>query len=194
MAIAHKLNKYFTYEDYLAWELKEGERFELIDGVPYAMASPNERHQSVSRRILRKFFERIPEGDVCKVYHAPFDVRLKANKRNKKDDTVVQPDIIVVCDPSKIDKNSIKGAPDMVIEILSPSTVSYDVIAKFAKYREAGVKEIWYVDPEEGMVIVHILNDEGNYITRVFGKDDKIAVNTLEGFVVDLSEIFMAEV
>ena len=111
--------KRYTYEDYYSWD--DDKRWELIDGIPYAMSAPTIRHQRISVRLLGKFFNYL-EGKKCEVFAAPVDVMLKAENG---DDTMVQPDLIVVCDSSKLDNNkACKGPPDLVVEILSPTTAS----------------------------------------------------------------------
>ena len=175
-------NRLYTYSDYLEWD--DDKRRELIDGVPYLMAMPSLRHQEVVGNIfilLKNFLK----GKPCKVY-LPLDVRLNAATL---DNTVVQPDIIVVCDHSVLDKAGIKGVPDMVIEILSPSTARYDKITKFNKYLESGVREYWIVDPESKTVAVNIL-DDGKYITHAYNANDMVKVHVLEGCVIDLNEVF----
>ncbi|MCL2109183.1 MAG: Uma2 family endonuclease [Oscillospiraceae bacterium] len=177
----------YTYADYLTWD--GDTRYELIDGVPYAFAAPNVRHQEVCGELfgqLRDFLK----GKLCKVFIAPIDVRL--NPQNA-DDTVVQADVIVVCDHSKIGGNSINGAPDLVIEVLSPSTASYDLIVKLNRYRESGVREYWVIDPENNAVQVFIFNGDKNNgcIINTYESECKsIPMNILDGCVIDLREIF----
>jgi segregation and condensation protein B len=142
MESAVRKQEYYTYADYLTWDDKV--RYELIDGMPYMMASPSQKHQEISGELFRQLGNFLL-GKPCKPFHAPFDVRLNANK---SDDTVVQPDLLVVCDHSKLDGKSVNGAPDFIIEILSPSTMSYDLIIKLNKYMRSGVREYWVVDPE----------------------------------------------
>ncbi|MCL2399377.1 MAG: Uma2 family endonuclease, partial [Defluviitaleaceae bacterium] len=139
--------KYYTYADYETWD--DDFRCELIDGVIYDMASPSRAHQEVSAALLTELHIFL-RGKKCKVFHAPFDVRLNAAT---KDDIVVQPDILVICDEKKIEngKHCI-GAPDFVVEILSPSTSRKDKIIKSRRYFDAGVKEYWLIDPEDRTV------------------------------------------
>jgi Uma2 family endonuclease len=139
-------DRYFTYADYKDWELAEGERYELIYGEAYAMSAPNTYHQS----ILGELFKQIAvylTGKPCKVYPAPFDVRL-FYEEGESDDTVVQPDISIICDKEKRGKEGCLGAPDFVAEILSPSNTAIEMERKFELYREAGVREYWVLDPE----------------------------------------------
>ena len=174
----------YTYSDYLKWD--DDVRYELIDGVPYLMSAPTWQHQEILGNLhlqLGNFLK----GKQCKVFFAPFDVRLNADTF---DNTVVQPDIVVICDSNKMMKTGYVGGPDMIIEVLSPSTTRMDNNIKFSKYLQAGVREYWVVDPENKTLAVHILKD-GEYVTRVYRDDDKAPVNILEDCVIDLSEVFV---
>lgn len=176
--------KKYTYADYLTWD--DGNRYELIDGVAYMMApAPSAAHQSISMEISRQLANYLI-GKTCKVFAAPFDVRLNTDA---EDDTVVQPDISIVCDTSKIDDRGCKGTPDLIVEILSPSTIRQDQIMKLNKYRDAGVREYWIVSPESRSVQVYLL-DNGNYIAHGYIDTDKIAVSILEDCTIDLSTVF----
>jgi len=190
----------YTYDDYCKWD--DGKRYELINGAVYAMSSPSRRHQWISGN-LHSVFHQFLKGKQCEVYHAPFDVRLNAVPDSETDnesttgsdsaagdnDTVVQPDLVIVCDHSKLDDRGCKGAPDLVVEILSPSTASMDKVAKLNKYQEAGVREYWIVDPESNSVLVFTLKD-GNYIVHAYGETETVSVSILENCTVDLNEIF----
>jgi len=173
----------YTYKDYLTWS--DDTRYELFDGIPYAMAGANQVHQEISVELSSQLHAFL-KGKPCKVFTAPFDVRLSANNR---DDTVVQPDLLVVCNQSKLDGKCCKGAPDMAIEIVSPSTAGRDRLLKFNKYLKAGVKEYWIVDPGSKTVTVHILNEEA-YMTSVYGEDDMAPVNVLEDCKINLKDVF----
>lgn len=128
--------KRYTYKDYCTWN--DSKRYELIDGIAYVMAAPTLRHQEICGRMCNRISSYL-EGKHCKVFASPIDVRLNFHK---EDDTVVQPDIIVVCDFDKLsDGKAVKGAPDFIIEILSPATSKKDRVFKRRKYEQAGVKE-----------------------------------------------------
>ena len=173
--------KHYTYADYAAWDTDD--RYELIDGVPYLMSpAPKRIHQEISGAIARKIGNFL-EGKPCKVYAAPFDVRLHGD--GDEDDTVVQPDIAVICDRSKLDEKGCNGAPDMVAEILSPSSAKLDTLLKLKKYQEAGVLEYWVVDAERETVMVHLL-ESGKYMTSVYDIADTIPVQVLPGCRIDL--------
>jgi Uma2 family endonuclease len=187
MNIALKKEVYYTYEDYLGWDTEE--RYELIDGVPYMMSpAPTPEHQEISMTISKKIATFL-EGKPCKVYAAPFDVRLSADDEY----TVVQPDLLVVCDTSKIDKRGCVGAPDLVIEITSPSTANKDHTVKLKKYLEAGVKEYWIIDPESKSAQVYILQDDHNANMSLYNAKDIISGTVLKGLQVDLQEVFAAD-
>ena len=179
-------NEYYTYADYASWDLKEGERYELIDGVPYMMAPPSRRHQELVGEIFGRFRDFLKDKP-CKVYVSPFGVRL--NAAGDHDDTVVEPDIVVVCDRSKLDDKGCNGAPDLVIEITSPSSARHDKLIKFQKYQNAGVREYWIVDPENKMVNVNIL-ENGRYYGAAYSDTDSIPVQVLDGCQVDMREVF----
>ena len=176
--------KRYTYADYVKWD--DDQRWELIDGIPYAMAAPSEAHQWVSGGIFRQIANFLHRKN-CRVYHSPFDVRLS---EHLLDNTVVQPDILVVCDKSKLDKAGLVGAPDMVVEILSPSSASHDMIRKYNLYRKAGVREYWIVDPEHKTVVANVL-ENGAYLRADYEAPDSVPVAVLEGCVVELGEVFL---
>lgn len=151
----------FTYADYCRWP--DDERWELIDGQAYAMAAPGLAHQTVVGELFRQIANYLV-GKPCRTFVAPFDVRLpRRNERDEDTTTVVQPDITVVCDPAKLDERGCRGAPDWVIEVLSPSTAAKDQIQKLAAYEQAGVREVWLVHPTDHVIIVYTLNADGGY-------------------------------
>ncbi|MCL2574125.1 MAG: Uma2 family endonuclease [Defluviitaleaceae bacterium] len=175
----------FTYADYCTWG--DDIKCELIDGEIYLMSMPTVNHQRISRRLMRKFDEHL-DNKRCEVF-PPLDVRLNWEKG---DDTVVQPDLLVVCDPEKIDDKGCNGAPDLVIEILSPSTAGYDTLKKFAKYHAAGVRELWFVDPETKTALAHIWSNNTHSFT-LYNSTDKITVGILPELTIDLKDIFQIQ-
>lgn len=178
-----------TYADLITWD--EGERWEIINGYPMMMSSPTSLHSDVSGEIFRQIANYLV-GKKCKVRHAPYDVRLFEGEGDRPEDvdTVVVPDITVVCDPEKQDNKGCKGAPNMVVEVLSPSTKRHDLFTKFHLYQRAGVREYWIVDPESKIVQVFLLED-GRYTLKDYGEDkDKIKINVLEDCIIDLSLVF----
>jgi Uma2 family endonuclease len=191
--------EHYTYADVLEWD--EDFRAEIINGVIYAMSPPATTHQRILMKLAGKLANFL-EGKTCEVFPAPFGVRLFP-EADQSDDTVLEPDLVVICDPSKIDSRGCNGAPDLVIEILSPSTSHKDRMLKFNLYLKAGVREYWIVDPETKSVQVHVL-DRGRYITSAYGVydpetmgederryvPDTAPVAVLPGFSIDLKTIF----
>ena len=153
------LNRQYTYADYLTWQFRE--RVELLRGWVARMSpAPNRYHQDVSRNVelaLLGYFT----GRDCKVYDAPFDVRLP---RTDGGETVVQPDLCVICDPTKLTKQGCTGAPDWIVEILSPGNSNREMREKYELYEESGVREYWVVDPANQMVLRYLLGDDGTYV------------------------------
>lgn len=188
------LNKRYTYADYLTWEFTE--MVELIRGKVFRMSpAPNTQHQRISRKLV-KVIERHLEGKSCELFYAPFDVRLplpEGQQTSDKIDTVVQPDVCVICDPSKIDKQGCNGAPDWIIEILSKGTAHKDLTEKFDLYEHAGVREYWIVRPYEQSVSPFVLDDSGVYQpirNTPFVHREKVPVSVFQGFEVDLLGLF----
>lgn len=180
----------YTYADYLQWD--DDERWELIDGVAYNMSpAPSRKHQEISQNLSREIGTYL-KGKSCKVYAAPFDVRLPLKgEEDKKTGNVVQPDIVVVCDSSKLDDRGCIGAPDLIIEILSPSTAKKDMVAKFNLYEQAGVQEYWLVHPTDHTVMVFKLGDDGKYGRyEMYDQSEQLAVGIFSDLVLDLHEIF----
>ena len=181
--------RWYSYADLLAWD--EDIRYELYDGLPMAMASPTDVHQEISGELHWQL-ENYLRGKPCRVYYSPLDVRLfeRDGDRPEAVDTMVEPDISVICDLDKLDEIGCKGAPDLVIEILSPSTTRHDRFTKFNLYQQAGVREYWIVDPASQSVQVFVL-EGGYYVAKDFGAvGDKIRVNVLEDCSIDLSQVF----
>ena len=181
---AVRLDRFYTYADYCTWD--DDLRWELIDGVPYLMSpAPSWDHQSINAALLGQIWQFLRDKP-CMVFAAPFDVRLNADG---SDDTVVQPDIVVICDESKISRKSCDGAPDMVVEILSPSTSRRDMTEKLRLYERFGVREYWIVDPERKIVQSYIL-ENGRYFIKAYTDADTAPVHVLQGCVVDLKVVF----
>ena len=187
MSALPKEERPFTYADYKDWELKEGERFELIDGEPYAMSAPNARHQEILGELFSQF-QIFLRGKPCKAYPAPYDVRL-FYKTDESDDTVVQPDIVVVCDEKKRGPEGCRGAPDLVIEILSPSNTAIEMERKLKLYQEAGVKEYWIVDPENNGLTVYRFQ-EGAILTYTLKRAAEVPVGIFPDLNINLKQVF----
>ena len=181
----------YTYADYLKWQFEE--RLELFRGRIFKMSpAPAPIHQEICSN-LNTAFNTYLKKKKCKVYPAPFDVRLPDKDSSKDSDitTVIQPDLCVICDLSKIDTRGCIGAPDLIIEVLLPGNSRKEVRLKFELYEEAGVKEYWIVYPIEQSIAVFILNEKGKYdgATLYAGKD-KIQCEAVPGLIVKLKDIF----
>ena len=185
----------YTYADYLTWT--DNIRRELIDGFVKLMSGPTTLHSKITTGLVGKMWPFVKKRKgKCKIYHSPVDVRLPKNmeKADSKIYTVVQPDIVVVCDPSKIDEKGIIGAPDLVVEVLSPSNTKFAMSKKFDLYEEVGVKEYWVVYPNAGLT-VFLLQDNGKYDAGttydiIYMPDAKVPVHTIEGLEIELKELF----
>ena len=179
----------YTYGDIMQWD--DGKRYELYDGVPVALASPSDVHQEILAALTAELFDFL-RGKPCKVYPSPFDVRLFDTDDDRPEDSayVVQPDLMVVCDKSKVDRHGIHGAPDLVIEILSPSTRGNDRLRKFNLYERAGVREYWIVDPDMRVLQVHTLTDGRYHSPDAYTAGSTVPVGVLEGCSIDLSTVF----
>ncbi|WP_066196222.1 MULTISPECIES: Uma2 family endonuclease [Gracilibacillus] len=188
MAIPNEKRKY-SYADYLTWE--EGERLELIDGKICNMSpAPSRRHQQILRELSTAFSVFLRDKD-CEVFFAPFDVRLLAEDKQDSDvNNVVQPDLSVVCEQDKLDDKGCNGSPDMIIEVLSPSSVKLDRWEKYQLYEQAKVKEYWIVDPINESVEIHWLAGQKYKFQGVFTKEDTVSVETLTGLNLELNRIF----
>lgn len=186
--VAYKLRKEniqgeYTVEDYLAWP--KDEKIELIDGVIYEMASPIDKHQLIASEIgtiLRNYIKK-NQGE-CIPFSAPIDVQLDMD-----DKTMIQPDVLVVCDRNKLKNGRLFGAPDFVVEILSPSSRKKDSYIKLVKYSNADVREYWLVDPDKKRVVVYdFANDE---LAKVYTFKEKVPVSIFNGHCeVDFAEIY----
>ncbi len=182
------LTKSYTYADYLTWQFSE--MVELIKGKIVRMSpAPASKHQRISGN-LQHFLSNFLWKKECQLFDAPFDVRFVKAKDEKTITTVIQPDLCVICDPAKIDERGCLGAPDFIIEILSPSTRDKDVHEKFDLYEEYGVREYWIVDPLNAIIDVFVLENKKYRLVRKFTSSDKVQVNTLPGLEIDLKEVF----
>ncbi|ODA42097.1 Uma2 family endonuclease [Desulfosporosinus sp. BG] len=180
----------YSYADYLTWP--EDERWEIIDGIAYMQSAPSPVHQEISGGLFAQFHNYLSDKP-CKVYHAPFCVKLMTDDEKTNEDIkkVVEPDITVVCDQSKIDDKGYNGAPDMIVEIISPSSIKMDKFIKFNKYEKAGVKEYWIVEPEGKLVIVFTLQGDQRYgRPDIYSEDDEIKVSIFPDLVVNLKPVF----
>jgi len=183
----------FTYGDYLTWP--EGERWEIIDGVAWDMSpAPSVVHQRVLGDLLVLLLAHFRDHG-CEVLAAPCDVLLpEADEADEEVETVVQPDIFVVCDPEKVGQARVRGTPDLVVEILSPSTARKDEGIKRDRYARAGVPEYWLVHPIDRVILRYALNDTAYGISDVFGVEDGAIPSTrFPDLTIDLAALFRVE-
>lgn len=183
-------SKQYTFADVLTWD--ESDRIEIINGEAFMMAPPSRIHQEILTSLFGQLYDYL-KGKTCKVYPAPFGVRLFEEDGDYPEDvdTMVQPDLTVVCDPGKLDDHGCKGAPDLIIEILSRSTRRYDRMTKFELYRRAGVREYWIVDPMNKTVRVMLLDAGGVLqLHEVYDRAGVAKVNVLDGCFIELSKVF----
>lgn len=188
------LTKRYTYADYLTWQFDE--MVELIRGKVFRMSPAHgTSHQWISGELFFQIKTHLKEKP-CQVFTAPFDVRLPLppdKQSDHKTDTVVQPDISVVCNLSKLDTRGCKGAPDWIIEILSKGTAQKDFNEKFDLYQHAGVREYWIIHPHEQTVLAYTLNESGKYHLirqKAFVRNERVPVSTFNGLEIILDEIF----
>jgi Uma2 family endonuclease len=190
------LNGTYTYADYLRWQFEE--KVELIRGKIFKMSpAPNLKHQRISfglGLVIGNFFR----GKKCSVFSAPFDVRLydskKSQKANKDIYTVVQPDLCVICDKSKLDEQGCIGAPDLIVEILSKGNTTKEMKIKYELYEESGVKEYWVVYPYEENLLQFVLNDKQKYeLNSIYVTNDVLTSTLFPDLRVNLEEIFLEE-
>ena len=173
-------------EEYMA--LPETVKAELIDGEIYMMASPSRRHQEVLIELSSAILQHIKSNKgSCKVYPAPFSVKLEKGK-----DNYLEPDISVICDESKLTDAGCEGAPDWIVEIASPSDLRHDYICKLNLYEEAGVREYWIVNPMEETVVVYGLGEE-HFIMKQYDFTETVPSGIFEDFQVNLGELLGAE-
>ena len=180
MGLALRKQKHYTYADYLTWP--DDARYELIDGEAFLMApAPLIEHQEVAGDVYHQLRNQL-DGKPCRPYIAPVDVRLpRKDEADAAIDTVVQPDVLVVFDPAKIDRRGVRGAPDWVLEVLSPSTAAHDQIAKRRTYERAGVREYWLVHPGDRTLTVYVL-ESGQYgRPEIYELKDETPIGVLPG-------------
>jgi Uma2 family endonuclease len=189
MGLLHRDNAHHTYADYVTWP--EDVRYELIDGVAYLLTpAPTRVHQEVVLEMARQTANALA-GKPCRAYIAPFDVRLpKTNEADERVDTVVQPDLLVVCEASKLDERGLRGAPDWVVEVLSPATASHDQTVKLAAYERARVPEIWLVHPTDRVVTVYRLEAAGYGRPTIRETSGTQAVAAVPDVLIDWQHVF----
>jgi Uma2 family endonuclease len=182
-------NKKHTYADYITWP--ENERWEIIDGVPYMQSAPKWQHQSISCEIHRQISNYLI-GKPCRVFASPFDLCLaECNESDNEISNIIQPDIVVVCDETKLRKTGYFGVPTLIIEISSPSTARQDRVVKFNKYEKASVKEYWIVEPDGKYINVFTLQENKRYgRPEAYTEEDKVQLFVFPDLKIDLKPVF----
>lgn len=185
-------NGVYSYADYLSWKIEQA--LEIIKGKVFKMAAPSTPHQRLSWKLVR-IIDKHFEGHSCEAFFAPFDVRLLDKKRSTKADkdiyTVVQPDICIICDTQKIDNRGCLGAPDLMIEILSPGNSKHEMKIKKDLYAESGVREYWIVDPTSETVSRYNIEAEGIFgRPYIFVSDEVMPSGIFPDFLLQLNELF----
>jgi Uma2 family endonuclease len=185
------LSKQYSYADYLTWQFTE--RVELLKGFIRKISAPSVKHQKISRQLARPLLNFFSKSD-CNVFYAPFDVRLYNSRQLKLADkdiyTVVQPDLCVICDAEKLDERGCSGAPDWIIEILSPGNPQTDLRDKYALYQENGVREYWIVFPNEQIVEQFVLQNGAYYLHAAYGKEDTALPLLFPELSISLQDVF----
>jgi Uma2 family endonuclease len=186
MALPQRQTEHYSYADYATWP--DDVRYELINGEAYAMApAPTRTHQLLVGELFSQVYNAL-RGKPCQPFVAPFDVRLpRADEADDRVDTVVQPDVLVVCDPAKVDERGVRGAPDWVAEVISPSSAAHDQITKRDLYERAGVQEYWLLHPTDRLVTVYRLEGGRYGRPEISEMKGDLAIGVLEGVSVDWS-------
>lgn len=180
--------KSYTYEDLLKFD--DDKRYELIDGKLYLMGASRTSHQLILGELYEQFKIYL-KGKKCRTILSPIDVRLDAPQKGNKAKYVVEPDLVVVCNKEKIDERGIVGVPDLVVEILSPSTKQHDKLIKFNLYQHYKIREYWIIDIEEQIICPYILNNEGIYtLPKMYEITEDIKVNVLDNLTISLKEFW----
>jgi Uma2 family endonuclease len=189
MSLPRRDTAYHTYADYLSWP--EDVRYELIDGVAYLMApAPARVHQEVVLEMAYQVRGAL-EGKPCRTYIAPFDVRLpKTNEADARVDTVLQPDLLVVCEQAKLDERGLRGAPDWIVEVLSPATAGHDQTVKLTAYERARVPEVWLVHPADRVVMVFRLEGAAYGRPAIHETRGELGVAALPDIRIDWDRVF----
>ncbi|MEN1968547.1 Uma2 family endonuclease [Lentibacillus sp. N15] len=186
-----KKDRVYTYSDYLSWP--ENERIEIIAGKAYMQAAPSRIHQKVLSEVHRQIANYLLDKD-CEVYPAPFHVVLDpaGDHENEADkEYILEPDISIICNKNKLNERGCQGSPDLIVEIISPSTARKDKMEKFNIYEQAGVKEYWIIEPEEKMISVFTLENNRRFgRPDLYGEEDKVTVSIFDDLLIDLKTVF----
>ncbi|MFX3625103.1 MAG: Uma2 family endonuclease [Ectobacillus sp.] len=187
MSIQRDENSRYTFQDYIKWD--EGERYEIMDGELVMLATPTRKHQGIVSFLTTSFNMHF-HGNKCKVYPAPFSVRFSEADDYDHADNVFEPDISIVCNKDQLDEYGCKGAPSLIVEVLSPSTAKNDRVKKYNSYQKFGVKEYWIVDPVNETVEVYVLEDGIYQRWNAFGIEDAISSKQFEYLEVSAEDLF----
>ncbi len=182
-------NKKFNYADYISWP--DDERWEIHEGVPSMLTAPSWQHQDILGSLIQQFKNYLSDKP-CKVFAAPFDLRLPEPGQNDEESiNVVQPDLTVICDLTRLKGSGYFGTPELVIEISSPSSGKIDKIFKYKIYEKAGIPEYWIVEPTDKTVTVFTLGNNKRYERRgAYSEDDSIPLSIFPDFSVNLKHVF----
>lgn len=187
MSIQRDEDKHFTFQDFLSWD--EAQRYEIIDGVPVLHAAPTTKHQGIVSFLTIDFGINLKDKE-CRVFPSPFTVRFSEDEDYDNADNVFEPDISIICNKAQLDQFGCKGAPNLVIEVLSPSTSRNDRVKKYNTYQKFGVTEYWIVDPLNETVEIYVL-DEGTYMRwNAYGREDTIKSNQFEDIAIVGDDMF----
>jgi len=181
--VKYEAGRIYTYDE-VQEMFTETQKWEMMDGVPYAMAAASPRHQELKIE-LAALFRNYLKGKSCRVF-SEIEIRLDTDKN----DTFLIPDLFILCDKSKRGPKGVIGAPDMIVEILSPSNARHDRLTKRRKYQQVGVKEYWLLDPRDDILEVALLGEDGLYRSITYGANDVVKVNVLEDLEIDLADLF----
>lgn len=187
---SEELVRKYTYFDYVTWP--SDNPVELIDGVPYSMTpGPSRIHQKISVELVRQISNYL-RRKTCEVYAAPFDVRLTGNDEEDEEiKNVIQPDISIICNKEKLDDKGCKGTPDLVMEIVSPSSIAMDYIRKLNLYEKYSVREYWIIHPIDKIIMVYTLIENGKYARpKVYQIEEVIKIGIFEDLSISLAEVF----
>lgn len=180
-------NKRCTFQDLLSWD--DNSRYEIFDGVPIMLATPTTKHQGIISYLTTEF-NIFFKGQTCRVFPSPFTIRLSEADDYDHADNVFEPDISIVCNKNQLDQHGCKGAPNLIVEVLSPSTSRNDRVKKYNTYQRFGVYEYWIIDPLNETVEIYIL-DNGTYKRwNAYGREDTISSGQFESFEIKAEDMF----
>ncbi|HEY2421141.1 MAG TPA: Uma2 family endonuclease [Neobacillus sp.] len=187
MGMQQNENKRFTFQDYLKWD--DSKRYEIFSGEPMLLAAPSRKHQGIVSFLMAEFNFHL-RSKKCKVFPSPFAVRFSETDEYNQADTVFEPDISVICNEGQLDEYGAKGAPTLVVEVLSPSTSRNDRVRKYNTYQRFGVKEYWIVDPLNETVEIYTWEDGLFQRWNAYGREDAVSSKQFDGLTLSGEEMF----